>query len=110
MLSLTRDINPELPGGMSENIRTWARKTFDHLGASGAPRIDFLSNSKTGEVWLNEVNPLPGSFAYFLWEAATPSVAFTDLIEHFIKEGEDLHRRSRLPDDPTPTDARLFKR
>jgi D-alanine-D-alanine ligase len=110
MLSLTRDINPELPGGMSENIRTWARKTFDHLGASGAPRIDFLSNSKTGEVWLNEVNPLPGSFAYFLWEAATPSVAFTDLMEHFIREGEELHRRSRLPDDPTPTNARLFTR
>src|SRR5689334_24187486 len=43
-------------------------------------RIDFYCNAATGEVWLNEVNPCPGSFGYFLWEAADPPIRFTALL------------------------------
>jgi D-alanine-D-alanine ligase len=110
MLSLTRDINPAIPAEMDANIRAWAVKTFDRLGGAGSPRIDFLCNSATNEIWLNEVNPAPGSFAYFLWEAASPPVSFPALLEHMIAEGEENARRNRLPTDPTPNDARLFKR
>ncbi|MEQ1707867.1 MAG: hypothetical protein ABL864_06010 [Terricaulis sp.] len=110
MLSLTREINPHLPPEMTRNIRAWAIKAFESVGGAGAPRIDFLCNEKTGEVWLNEINPCPGSFAYFLWEAAEHPVLFTNLLEGLITEGEELHRRARAPQDPTPEAARLFKR
>ncbi|MEJ2116751.1 MAG: D-alanine--D-alanine ligase, partial [Alphaproteobacteria bacterium] len=57
MLSLTRDINPDIPAEMEANIREWAMKCFKAAGGTGAPRNDFLSNAETGQVWLNEVNP-----------------------------------------------------
>ena len=70
MLSLTREINPDLPLAFADNIRSWALAAFDSVGGTGAPRIDFLCNETTAEIWLNEVNPCPGSFGFYLWEAA----------------------------------------
>jgi D-alanine-D-alanine ligase len=110
MLSLTRDINPDIPAALEANIRNWASAAFAAVGGTGAPRIDFLGDSETGELWLNEVNPCPGSFGYFLWEAATPSMLFTELLSHLIEEAVGEFRNSRLPSDPTPKDARLFQR
>ena len=65
MLSLTRDINPSMPDGMEADLRRWAIAAFEAVAGTGAPRIDFYCNAATGEAWLNEVNPIPGSFALF---------------------------------------------
>src|SRR5579872_6969399 len=110
MLSLTREINPGLPAEFEANLRRWATAAFAAVDGSGAPRIDFYCNEATGEVWLNEVNPIPGSFGYFLWEAARPPVLFTALLSHLIDEALARHRESQLPDDPVPAEARLLPR
>lgn len=110
MLSLTRELNPALPPGMEENIRRWALAMFEAVDGTGAPRIDFIGNARTGEIWLNEVNPWPGSIGYFLWEAAAESVLFTDLLSALIEEAVRENRGRRLPADPVPPDARLFER
>jgi D-alanine-D-alanine ligase len=110
MLSLTRDINPVLPEGMAGNIRAWAQIVFKTVGGTGAPRLDFLSNAKTGEVWFNEANPCPGSLGYFLWEAAEMPVLCTDFITALVDEAFTWHKSGQLPADPTLRDARLFPR
>jgi len=110
MLSLTRDINPALPPDLEAKLRSWATAAFEAVDGTGAPRIDFYCNGDTGEVWLNEVNPIPGSFAYFLWEAADPPIGFTALLSMLIDEAVARHRDSRLPDDPVPAEARLLRR
>jgi D-alanine-D-alanine ligase len=110
MLSLTRDINPALPAGLAADLRCWAALAFEAVDGTGAPRIDFYCNEKTGETWLNEVNPCPGSFAYFLWEAADPPIGFTALLSDLIDEALARHREGQLPDDPVPPEARLLRR
>ncbi len=111
MLSLTRDINPDIPQNMEDNIRKWAKVMFDAIDGSGAPRIDFIGNSKSGEIWMNEVNPCPGSFGYFLWEALKKDpVFFTDLLSALISEALAENSARSLPYDPVPVDARLLKR
>jgi D-alanine-D-alanine ligase len=110
MLSLTREINPVLPGQQTPDIRRWALTAFDAVGGTGAPRIDFLCNEATGEIWLNEVNPCPGSFGFYLWEAAPEPLGFTALLSHLIDEARARHRAVQLPADPVPSDARLLKR
>ena len=110
MLSLTRDINPDLQPTAEVNIRRWAQTCYALTGGAGAPRIDFLSNATTGEIWLNEVNPCPGSFAYFLWEAADPPVAFPELLDTLIREAMSLNADLELPADPTLPEARLYPR
>jgi D-alanine-D-alanine ligase len=110
MLSLTRELNPKLDAPLEANIRTWVKTLFDSVGGTGAPRIDFLANKKTNEIWMNEVNPWPGSIGYFLWEAAEDPVLFTDLLSQLIDEGLNCSKRTKLPRDPVPVDARLFRR
>ena len=110
MVSLTREFHPKQSKAMEANIRTWATQLYDALGGAGAPRIDFLCNGKTGELWLNEINPFPGSLGFYLWEVATPPTLFTQLITDLIEEARTQHLASALPNDPTPEDARLFER
>jgi D-alanine-D-alanine ligase len=110
MLSLTRDINPALPTGLEADLRRWATLAFEAVDGTGAPRVDFYCNEATGEVWLNEVNPCPGSFGYFLWEAADPPIRFTALLSMLLDEAVARHRACQLPDDPVPPEARLLRR
>jgi D-alanine-D-alanine ligase len=110
MLSLTREINPALPAEFERSLRSWAVAAFEAVDGTGAPRVDFYCNEATGEVWLNELNPCPGSFGYFLWEAAEPPLRFTALLSMLIEEALARHRESQLPDDPVPAEARLLRR
>jgi D-alanine-D-alanine ligase len=110
MLSLTRELNPSLPPDLEEKIRGWASLCFAAVYGTGAPRMDFLCNGKTGEVWLNEVNPCPGSFGYFLWEASAEPMLFSELLSVLIDEAFGAHRLLQLPPDPTQPDSRLFPR
>ncbi len=111
MLSLTRDINPDIPKEMEENIRKWAVEMFNAIDGTGAPRIDFIGDSKTGEIWLNEVNPCPGSFGYFLWEAVKGDpVFFTEFLSNLLAQALSQNSARALPYDPVPLDARLLTR
>ena len=110
MLSLTREINPSIDEAISESVHSWAKTCFKAVYGTGAPRIDFLCNSKTGELWLNEVNPCPGSFGYFLWEAALEPLLFAELLSALIDEAFVAQRAVQLPPDPTHPEARLFSR
>ena len=101
---------PALPAGLEDKLRRWASAAFEAVDGTGAPRVDFYCNEATGEVWLNEVNPCPGSFGYFLWEAADPPVRFTALLSLLIDEAAARHRERQLPDDPVPAEARLLRR
>jgi D-alanine-D-alanine ligase len=110
MLSLTRELNPKLPPQTEENMRRWVTAIFEALDGSGAPRVDFISNAATGEVWMNEINPWPGSVGYFLWEAASDSILFSELLDILVDEAFTLRRGRALPSDPVPVGARLLKR
>ena len=111
MLSLTREINPILDEKLKAKLIDYSLKAFQAINGSGAPRIDYLSNSKTNEIWLNEVNACPGSFAYFLWEAADPEpVLFTELLNALIKEAEKINSMRVVTGEVVPVDARIFEK
>lgn len=110
MLSLTRELNPKLDKKTAADIVSHAKTMFAALDGAGAPRIDFIGNAKTGEIWLNEVNPTPGSFGYFLWEAASEPLLFTEFLSGLLEEALSENQKRILPKDPVPKDARLFKR
>lgn len=108
MLSLTRDINPDISGSLRERIERYGRAAFSVLGLRGAPRIDFMYDSVADELWFNEINPIPGSFGFFLWEAASPGLLFPELIEHLVHEA--IGDTVKTFDDPVPEAAYLLTR
>ena len=57
-----------------ENIAKTIYKSFD---ARGVIRIDFLYN---GEVYVNEINSIPGSYSYYLWKGKFDFVELLDTV------------------------------
>ncbi len=103
MASLNRTLNPDdLTDAQIAQIRGDAAALFAAMDLGGSVRIDFLSNGTTGEIWLNEVNPIPGSFAFFLWEAAEDPLSFLALTSAMIDEA-----KARTAADRRSTDAIL---
>ncbi len=68
-----RTAKRELPANLTpqkrEEIRQMAVKTFQVLNCNGVSRIDFMIDRDTDQVYVNEINPIPGSLAFYLWEA-----------------------------------------
>ncbi len=97
MVQATREFAPKSLSKENESlIKETAELVFDQLNGTGAPRFDFYGNAETGEVWLNEVNPMPGSYGYFLWEAAQDPVGFTQLTTDLIEEALTKHTTKKM--------------
>ncbi len=80
MASLSRKLPADLPAQKAEEIRSIAKKTFAVLGCSGVVRIDFLMDGgQEDKVYINEINTIPGSLSFYLWEATgMPYAALLD--------------------------------
>lgn len=109
LINLSREINPEMPKKMKAQLMSAARLAYQVLGGYGVPRIDFLANMTTNEIWLNEVNTTPGSFSYYLWSAQSQKTGYVWLLNHLLTEALTV-RGQRLAVDPVPKAARIFKR
>ena len=81
------DISPEL----TDTIRSMAVHTFKTFDASGVARLDFLVNAETEEVYFNEINTIPGSFSFYLWEKS--ELNFADLVKELIEIALQKHQQ-----------------
>ncbi len=82
MSSLKRRCPADIPADMTAQVQELAVKTFKALGCMGVSRIDFLMNADTKELWINEINTIPGSLAFYLWEET--GVSFSELLDRMI--------------------------
>lgn len=82
MASLGRKIPADISEELSDKIRDISCKVFKAIGASGVVRIDYLMDDKTKEVYANEINTIPGSLAFYLWEAT--GVKYRELIDKLV--------------------------
>ena len=92
MVSLARRIPAELPEEKAAEIRDIAVKAFTALGAGGVARIDFMLDTADGDrVYINEINTIPGSLAFYLWEKK--GVPYKELIDRLIDLAFSRKRR-----------------
>lgn len=83
MASLNRKLPAELCEEKTKEIQNIAKETFKCIGASGVVRIDFLMDTANGDkVYVNEINTIPGSLSFYLWEAA--GIKYEQLIDKLI--------------------------
>lgn len=68
MASADRIIPADISDELAEKIQHLSGKIFKTFRASGVARLDFLVNADTKEVYFNEINTIPGSFSFYLWE------------------------------------------
>ena len=82
MHSTVREIPARLSDEVTEYIRTTACKTFRVLACDGVSRIDFMIDEATNNIYVNEINTIPGSLSFYLWEAT--GVPFDELVDTLI--------------------------
>lgn len=93
MASANRKLPADITKKLREEVETVATKAFKALGSAGVCRIDFLIDEKTNKVYINEINSIPGSLAFYLWEAK--GVDFSELLDDMINIGiKDYKKRS----------------
>lgn len=68
MASLDRKIPADISEERAKEIQSLACRIFKALGCSGVVRIDFMIDTATDTVYANEINTIPGSLAFYLWE------------------------------------------
>ena len=98
MASLGRKIPADLSESKSEEIRKLACDIFKATGASGVVRIDFIIDTETDKVYANEINTIPGSLSFYLWDAT--GMKYPELCDKLI---ELAFRRQRNRDNLTFT-------
>ncbi len=94
MASLSRKIPADITDEQTATIQKLAVDAFKALGCSGVVRIDFMIDLADGSIWLNEINTIPGSLAFYLWEAGGTS--YTELIDELVAVA---YRRKREKDE-----------
>jgi len=85
------DSKLEIPAALSEEItakiQDYAVQAFKAIDCAGLGRVDFFVNEKTGAIFVNEINTIPGftriSMYPKLWEAS--GVSYTELINRLLE-------------------------
>ena len=91
MASLKRKIPAELDESTANKIRDYATKAFRYMGCSGVARIDFIIDKGNGNIDANEINAIPGSLSYYLFEPK--GIKFKELTDRLINIAIDNFKR-----------------
>lgn len=92
MHSTVREIPARLPQEQTDFIRQRAVETFKALSCDGVARIDFMIDEGNGKIYVNEINTIPGSLSFYLWEAT--GLSFAELTERLIEIAFERKRDS----------------
>jgi D-alanine-D-alanine ligase len=86
-----RRIPADLPDEVTREIQDLAIKAFRAVDCRGLARVDLLVNRETLQVYVNEVNTLPGSMSFYLWQplGLTPTQVVENLVQLAIEAAED---------------------
>lgn len=92
MATLKRKIPADITPEQRDEIRALAVKAFKVLGCNGVSRIDFMMNTETNRIWLNEINTIPGSLSFYLWEPL--GVKYSELLDKMISYARKREREN----------------
>ena len=85
MAGLGRKVPAKLEKKMQSEVESVAVKAFKAVGLAGVCRIDFLIDKNDNKVYINEINSIPGSLSFYLWEPKGKK--YRELLDEIIKIG-----------------------
>jgi len=101
MASTTRKIPASLPKEVEAKIQSMAKLAYETLDCSGLARIDFMFNEKKNQVIVLEVNTIPGSLSFYLWEPK--GITFKELLTRLIDLALERHEEAKKLTTSFPT-------
>jgi D-alanine-D-alanine ligase len=90
MKSAQRLIPAPISEALTRRIQEAAVAAFRAIGAAGVARVDFLVSPDQDSFLVNELNTLPGSLSFYLWEAS--GITFPALLDRLVEMAMARHR------------------
>lgn len=89
MASLQRELPAKISKNLESRIKNLAINVFKIIRAKGMIRIDFMLENNS--LYVTEINPIPGSMSFYLWEASGVSFRqqITDLLNQALIDNEE---------------------
>ena len=84
-----RELPATLPPDLEARIRSLAATVTELVGIRSIARLDFLE--KDGELWVNEINTIPGSLSLYLW--VDPPISRRQIVLDLVGEMESAKPR-----------------
>jgi len=84
MAGLVRELPAKIDKKLEEKIKNLTRSVYKTLRCTGLVRIDFMVDKKTDKIYFTEINTIPGSMSFYLWEAK--GLTFEEQITRSIEE------------------------
>ena len=82
----TRIIPAQISEDKQNLIYDYTKKIYQALDLNGVVRIDYLYDETTNTIYLNEINTIPGSLSYYLFEGL--GITYIKLMEILIKNAK----------------------
>ena len=86
MASLHRVLPAPIEEELKERIQETSRKIFRMMDCKGVVRIDYMFDRESGSLFITEINTIPGSLAFYLWENA--GTTYRKLIDRMVTLAE----------------------
>lgn len=83
MASLSRQMPAPISQELTKEVEDTAIAAFNCLDMKGVARIDFLFDKAENKLYVGEINTIPGSLAYYLWEAR--GIKYSALIDKMVE-------------------------
>ena len=90
MASMSRKVPADITEEQTNKVQEYTRRAFKALNSKGVVRIDFIIDNDDGKVYINEINTIPGSFAFYLW-CHDKEIMYPELIDMIINVAEKEH-------------------
>ena len=90
MASLARVVPAPVEDSLRDQIQSLSKDIFRELDLKGAVRIDYMYDVKTEKIYITEVNTIPGSMAYYLWEKS--GMSYAALIDEMVRCAMKAHQ------------------
>ena len=89
MASLHRVLPAPIEDELRDEIQQLSKRIFRMMDCKGVVRIDYMYDRDSGKLFITEINTIPGSLAYYLWENA--GISYEKLIDRMIDCAEKAH-------------------
>ena len=93
MESLTRIIPAPIDDAMTKRIQEMTCEIFRMLECKGVVRIDFMIDEADNCVYVNEINTIPGSFAFYLFEPV--GIPYPQLIDRLVEYAHAAYKEKK---------------
>ncbi len=89
MASLKRVLPAPIEPELTERIQTLSKKIFQSMDCKGLVRIDYMYDASSNELYITEINTIPGSMAFYLWNEA--GIKYPELIDRLVGYALNAH-------------------